>query len=77
MEYLRFDEKIRLSLKINSLSFSRSNAPLKNSSLDAKKGLNLIPVLVLKLRVFSLSYISSEFFSKVSSISDMARRSAI
>ena len=53
-EYFKLVLKNKLSLKINSLSFSKRIAPLKNSSLDARNGLNLRPVEVLKLLVFFL-----------------------
>ena len=40
-EYFKFDVKKKLSLIIYSLLFSNKIAPLKNSSLDAKNGLNV------------------------------------
>ena len=52
--YFRFDEKNKFSVKIYSKLFSSNNAPLKNSSLEAKKGLKDNPVLVLKEAVFFL-----------------------
>ena len=54
-EYFKFVLKNKLSLIINSVSFSTSKAPLKNSSLDAKKGLNRIFVFVTILLVCGLS----------------------
>ena len=47
---------------MNSESFSINRAPLKNSSLEARKGLNLIPVFVLKADFVSLSYIVFALF---------------
>ena len=44
IEYLIFDEKKKLSWIKYSLLFSSSKAPLKNSSLDAKKGLKTNPL---------------------------------
>ena len=48
IEYLRFEEKIKLSLNKYSKSFSSNNAPLKKPSLAAKKGLKFILVFELK-----------------------------
>ena len=58
----KFVLKNKFSLKINSVSFSNKTAPLKNSSLDAINGLNLIPVYVLNLLEVCLSYINAFIF---------------
>ena len=75
--YFKLVLKNKFSLKISSLSFSSKTAPLKNSSLDAMKGLSLIPVDVLNLLVVCLSYIVFAFLLNVSSISDTAFKFAI
>ena len=54
-EYFKFILKNKLSLRINSVSFSTSTAPLKNSSLDAINGLKRILVEGLILLVVFLS----------------------
>ena len=51
MVYLILEEKKKLSLIINSLLFSAMIASLKNSSLEAKKG--LILKLFALLNVFN------------------------
>ena len=69
--------KNKLSLIINSVSFSMTKAPLKNSSLDAKNGLNVALVNVFAPFLESLSYINFEFLSNALSISTRLSKSAI
>ena len=59
-----------------SESFSNNNAPFKNSSLDAKKGLNLILVELLKFLLGFLWYMILEPWYKLSSISVYALKLA-
>ena len=57
-EYFRLEEKKKLSLKINSLSFSANTANLKNPSLPAINGLKVILLDVEKFLDRCLSYIN-------------------
>ena len=75
--YLRFTLKNKFSFRIISELFSIKKAPLKNSSLEARKGWNLRPVFVLNALFVSLSYIIFALLSNDSSISFIASRSAI
>ena len=72
MEYFRLVLKNKLSVIIASLSFSINKAPLKNSSLDARNGLNLSLVDEINDEVFFLSYTNFESYLKFLSISDAA-----
>jgi len=54
-EYFKFEEKKKLSFITYWLLFSNKIAPLKNSSLEAIKGLKVNFVSVLKLLVFFFS----------------------
>ena len=69
--------KNKFSFKINSELFSNKKAPLKNSSLEARNGLNLRPVLVLNDLEVSLWYIILAFLLKDSSISETPSKFAI
>ena len=62
-EYFRLLLKKKLSLIIYSLLFSTVSAPLKNSSLDARKGLKLKLVLVLNFETSCLAKINFALFS--------------
>ena len=77
MLYLRFVLKNKFSLRTNSESFSNKKAPLKNSSLEAKNGLNLAVVFVLNTLAVSLSYITFALLLNDSSISVTADKLAI